>query len=94
MDLADLSDLSPRALIDDFDNDLTPRLRKRSLAGTSIGRLPLRMVTDGSKGLIQAASGQIPSLAIAATSVGCQKRASSNSAGTRTHSVHRLTPAV
>ena len=65
MDLANLSDLS-LGVIDDFDNDLTPRLA--TLLADSMAGCRFRMVTDGSKGLIQAVQDKSLHIAIAATS--------------------------
>ncbi|HBM41673.1 MAG TPA: LysR family transcriptional regulator, partial [Sulfitobacter sp.] len=65
MDLANLSDLS-LGVIDDFDNDVTPRLA--TLLADSMAGCRFRMVTDGSKGLIQSVQDKSLHIAIAATS--------------------------
>ena len=64
MDLASLTDLH-LGVIDDFDNDLTPRLAT-ILADSMVG-CRFRMVTDGSKGLLQAVQDKALHIAIAAT---------------------------
>lgn len=64
MDLADLSDLS-LGVIDDFDNDLTPRLV--TLLADNMTGCRFRMISDGSKGLIQAVQDKTLHIAIAAT---------------------------
>ncbi len=64
MDLADLTDLS-LGVIDDFENDLTPRLA--TILADSMAGCRFRMVTDGSKGLIQAVQDKTLHIAIAAT---------------------------
>ena len=65
MDLADLTDLS-LGVIDDFDNDLTPRLA--TMLADSMTGCRFRMVTDGSKRLIQSVQDKSLHIAIAATS--------------------------
>lgn len=65
MDLADLTDLS-LGVIDDFDNDLTPRLA--TMLADSMTGCRFRMVTDGSKRLIRAVQDKSLHIAIAATS--------------------------
>jgi DNA-binding transcriptional LysR family regulator len=65
MDLANLSDLS-LGVIDDFENDLTPRLG--TILADSMAGCRFRMVTDGSKDLIQAVQDKALHIAIAATS--------------------------
>jgi DNA-binding transcriptional LysR family regulator len=65
MDLANLSDLS-LGVIDDFDNDLTPRLA--TILADSMAGCRFRMITDGSKDLIQAVQDKALHIAIAATS--------------------------
>ena len=64
MDLANLSDLS-LGVIDDFDNDLTPRLA--TILADSMAGCRFRMITDGSKDLIQAVQDKALHIAIAAT---------------------------
>lgn len=65
MDLANLSDLS-LGVIDDFDNDLTPRLA--TILADSMAGCRFRMITNGSKDLIQAVQDKALHIAIAATS--------------------------
>ncbi|SFT00688.1 transcriptional regulator, LysR family [Sulfitobacter marinus] len=65
MDLANLSDLS-LGVIDDFENDLTPRLA--TILADSMADCRFRMITDGSKDLIQAVQDKTLHMAIAATS--------------------------
>ncbi len=64
MDLADLTDLS-LGVIDDFDNDLTPRLA--TILADSMAGCRFRMITDGSKSLIRAVQSKALHIAIAAT---------------------------
>lgn len=65
MDLANLTDLS-LGVIDDFDNDLTPRLA--TILADSMAGCRFRMITDNSKDLIQAVQDKTLHIAIAATS--------------------------
>ncbi|EEB86282.1 LysR family transcriptional regulator [Roseobacter sp. GAI101] len=65
MDLANLTDLS-LGVIDDFDNDLTPRLA--TMLADSMAGCRFRMVTDSSKALIQAVQDKTLHIVIAATS--------------------------
>tara|TARA_R110002012_G_scaffold85782_2_gene213738 strand:+ start:1654 stop:2625 length:972 start_codon:yes stop_codon:yes gene_type:complete len=65
MDLAHLTDLS-LGVIDDFDNDLTPRLA--TMLADSMAGCRFRMITDSSKNLIQAMQEKSLHIAIAATS--------------------------
>lgn len=64
MDLADLTDLS-LGVIDDFENDLTPRLA--TMLADSMKGCRFRMVTAGSKNLIHAVQNKTLHIAIAAT---------------------------
>ena len=64
MDLADLTDLS-LGIIDDFDNDLTPRLA--TMLADSMTGCRFRMVTDSSKDLISAVQEKALHIVIAAT---------------------------
>ena len=64
MDLVSLTDLH-LGVIDDFDNDLTPRLA--TILADSMAGCRFRMVTDSSKRLLQAVQDKALHIAIAAT---------------------------